>query len=281
MLLGDLPRARKSLEDFIGRFKTHRFHPAALVNLGDVDYREGRFANAKQTYESALETTDAGRIGERARYGLGLASAELGEGDRAISLLHELAKQNAAEWADRAWYQIGRINLARGKPAEALEAWEALEKAAPKSRLIASVRIDRGVAFGQLKQFDKAESILQPLVGDPSPSVAARASNVLGQVERAAGRPEKAVQIFDEALIRFASTALAPELVFHSAEAIKDLGKPEEARRRFLEIVKEHPDDAWADDALYQAASLRSTPTKTASQKTSQGRSRAAIPRAP
>lgn len=255
-LLGDLKVAKQSLEDFTRRTPKHRFTQAAWVNLGEVDYKLGEHDKACDAYRKALEIEAKGRLADRSRFGLGLALAAIDRSKEAIQVLGELAEQGGIEWRDRAWNEIGRLHVRAGKDAEAVAAFESVERAAPKSRLIAVERIDRALALSRLGKNAEAETLIKPLVQDGSRNIAARAWNALGLVQRGAGKNDEAFQTFDQAAKSFADSPIAPELAFHAAEAARDLGKTDDARGRFVAVAEKFPADPWADDALLRAASI-------------------------
>ncbi len=255
-LMGDLAVAKRALEDFTKTTPKHRFTQAAWVNLGEVDYKLGEHAKACDAYRKALEIEAKGRLADRSRFGLGLALAAIDRSTEAIRVLGELAEQGGVEWRDRAWNEIGRLHARAGKDADAVAAFESVERVAPKSRLIAVERIDRALALSRLGKHDQAEALLKPLVQDGSRNLAARAWNALGRVERAKGKTEEAFQSFDRAAKSFADTPIAPELAFHAAEAARDLGRTDDARGRFVALAEKYHADPWADDALLRAASI-------------------------
>lgn len=256
-LLGETEPAREALADFAKRFPKHKFYDAALVNWGDVDFKRGDFKAAKAHYESALAISKSSRLVDRSRYGLGLAEIDLGEFDAAAKTLETLAETGAPEWRDRAWYQIGRGRLIGERPEEAIAAFETLERSFPKSRLNAQARLDKARALLKLKRYDAALAAIAEPAADASASAAAQVLNLKGRILRAQGKLEQALAAFDGAIAKAGpGGAFTPEPAFHSAEVLRELGKPEQARSRFLKLAQDFPKDPWADDALYQAALL-------------------------
>ena len=108
-LLGDLAAARRSLEEFTTATSDHPGLEVALTYLGDTCFGLGDFSTARAAYQRSLAAYPAGKLAERAKYGLGRTLAAMGERDQAITIMQELSRQANVEWVDRAWLQIGLI----------------------------------------------------------------------------------------------------------------------------------------------------------------------------
>ncbi len=255
-MLGDLTAARDALGRYARENPGHRHLETALPYLGDVSFRLGELAEARKAYEQALAQFPEGRLQDRARYGLARTLAAQGEPDAAVKLLRELVEHGGRDWADRARYQIGVTLADAGRDAEAVEAFQALESTAPNSPLVPEARLQRAEALNALGKTDEAEALLRTLTTSGEQSIAARAAYALGGSQLDRGEPAEALATWNDALTRFAGSPLVPALLFRSAEALVALGKSDEARARFLQIVEQHPKADGADAALVCAAEL-------------------------
>jgi TolA-binding protein len=253
-LTGDLPAARRALEAFTAGTADHPARETAWTYLGDVCYALNDLPAARAAYDRSLGDHPRGRLADRARYGLARTLAAAGDRERALRLFRELARQGGPEWVDRAWLQIGLIELAAGRPAEAVAALAALERAVPESPLKGEARLRRARALDRLGRSDEARGLFRELAADPANPLAAQASLELATIELEHGHPESALAAVDAVLRRGARQALRPALLFRSAEALRKLNRLDEAQARFLQVVETAPDDPWADDALHRAA---------------------------
>lgn len=255
-LLGDLPRAQRELETYTAAAKGHAGLEMAWTYLGDVYFGLHDPARAKAAYAKSISAYPSGRMVDRARFGLARALNELGERDRALRLLQQLAQQTGTEWADRAWLQIGLVRQSAGEFAEAAEALANLERAAPQSNLRSEARFIRAKCLVRLGRGREAESLLRPLAADHNDPFALRAALELAAIDLDGNRPEAALSEVDAALARNPKSPDAPALLFRSAEALVKLNRRAEAQARFLKIAETTPKDPWADDALKRAAQL-------------------------
>jgi TolA-binding protein len=252
-MLGDLPAARTALETYTATFPKHRHIETAWPYLGDVCFRLNDLAAARRAYEMSLAETPDGRLVDRARYGLARTRAAQGDPDAALPLLEAVAKSSSRDWAEKARYQVGLVQLAAGRYEPALKAFEALEQAAPNSPLLPEARLRRAEALTRLDRHDEAVVLLSPLLARDD-AIAPQAAYALATAELRRGRPAEALAACDAALGRFPESALSPLLQYRSAEAAAAQDRPADARARFLEVAERFPKDDWADDALVQAA---------------------------
>lgn len=255
-MLGDLAAARAALEAFTAAQPGHRHLDTAWPYLGDVCFGLGDLAGARRAYEQALAAHPDGRLADRARLGLGRTLAALKETDAALKTLTELAEKDGPAFADKARYQLGQVQLGAGRAAEAVAAFEALERATPQSPLIPEARLGRAEALARLGRRDEADALLRPLIAEAPRSLAAGAAYALGLSQLQRGQAAEARATFDDALTRLPGAANAPALLFRSAEAAQKEGRLDDARARFHRMVQTYPTDPWADDALLLAAGL-------------------------
>ena len=256
-VLGDLPAARQALEAYVVADPgDRRYLQAAWSHLGDVDFRMNDFLAARKAYESALAGNPQGSLANRARLGLGRVLAAQADAEPALRVLRELADRGGPEWSDKARLEVGKIEAGLGRWQDAVDALEALEKATPRSPLVAEARVERAEALIKLDRREEAESVLRSVADDPSQPLSAQAADALGSSQLAGGKPADALATFDQAAARLASSPLASTLRYHAAEAVLAMGKLNEARARFLKLAAEDPKAPSADDAQLRAAAM-------------------------
>ncbi|MEU6909923.1 tetratricopeptide repeat protein [Streptomyces coeruleorubidus] len=209
--------------DVAERRNLHRERAAALLNLGDLDARTGRTADALARYRAAL---DAGRevndpyATGRAMESVGGAHLELGDFDRAAdwfgrALVERLARDERAD-AARLYGRIAAAHTYAGRYGEALRNW-------------------RAAIAGHRKSGDVAAQ--------------ARALSELARVQEYAGRPEESLRTCREAVEwarRAEDTRLQAALHLRVADTLEHLGDPASARlhRGTAErILGEHQED--------------------------------------
>jgi len=257
-VLSDLPAAKRNLEAYTStETGDRRYVPAAWTFLGDIATSSGDLPGARRSYENALGGDLKGPLKSRARLGLGRVLAAQGESAPALAVLRELIATGGPEWLDKACLQVGQVEASSGNWAAAVQAFETLETANPKSPLVAEARLDRAEVLSKLGRRGDAEALLRPLAADPQQPLSIAASDALGSLLLADKQPAKALAVLDAALARPTTAgSSATALRFHAAEAARLLGKTADARARFAAITSNEPKSSWADDAQIRAAAL-------------------------
>ncbi|GGJ02919.1 tetratricopeptide repeat protein [Streptomyces brasiliensis] len=193
--------------DVAERRELPREKAAALLNLGDLDARTGRTADALVRYRAAL---DAGREANdpyatgRAMESVGGAHQELGDHDRAAdwfgrALAERLARDERAD-AARLYGRIATAHTYAGRYGEALRNW-------------------RAAVSGHRKNGDVAAQ--------------ARALSELARVQEYAGRPEESLRTCQEAVEwarRAEDVRLQAALQLRLADTLEHLGDCAAAR---------------------------------------------------
>ena len=149
-LLGDLPAARRSLEEFSAATADHAGLEMALTYLGDTCFGLQDFAQARGGLPAVARGVSQGEACGTSEVWPGADSGGARRARPALALMQELTRQGNPEWIDRAWLQIGLIRKSAGQFAEAVEAFTTLERAAPAepatARGSASARAGLGAA---------------------------------------------------------------------------------------------------------------------------------------
>ncbi len=164
-------------------------------------------------------------------------------------------KNGNRDWVDKVRLQIGLVQLAAGKPDQAREAFEAIERDSAQSPLAPEARLHRAEALARLGRTEEAENLLRPLASAEG-GIAAQASYALAGLLLDRKRPDEALAAYDNTLKRFPDTPLTPLLWYGSGVAAQAAGKLDDARQRFLKVAEKYPKDEWADDALLHALEL-------------------------
>ncbi|GGQ64446.1 tetratricopeptide repeat protein [Streptomyces flaveolus] len=199
----DLYDVHRLVLDVAERRDLPREKAAALLNLGDLDARTGRTAEALARYRAAL---DAGRAADdpyatgRAMESVGGAHLELGDYDRAAdwfgrALAQRLAREERAD-AARIYGRIATAHTYAGRYGEAARSW-------------------RAAVAGYRRTGDLPAH--------------ARALSELARVQEYAGRPEESLRTCQEAVEwarRAEDVRLQAALHLRLADTLDHLGDP-------------------------------------------------------
>ncbi|WP_344608469.1 tetratricopeptide repeat protein [Streptomyces glaucus] len=239
----DLYGIHRLVLDVAERRNLPREKAAALLNLGDLDARTGRTADALARYRAAL---DAGREADdpyatgRAMESVGGAHLELGDYDRAAdwfgrALVQRLARDERAD-AARLYGRIAAAHTYAGRYGEAVRNW-------------------RAAVAGHRRTGDVAAH--------------ARALSELARVQEYAGHPEESLLTCHEAVEwarRAEDVRLQAALHLRLADTLEHLGDPtaahlhRSAARRMLGEERQEPQkDGPEPEHAANACEIRST----------------------
>ena len=208
-MLGDLPAARKALETFVRGSANHPNLETAWTYLGDVCLGLHDLATARTAYQKSIHDFPKGQLADRARYGLGRTLAGLGETDKAVAILTELAGGGGSDWIDRAWFQIGQDPERRWPPCRGGPV-----AGGPGARGPAQSDAGRGKAgapqsLARIGRAAEAETLLESLAAQAAQPIAQQAALALATIQLERARPDAALATLDRALERFPQSALA------------------------------------------------------------------------
>ncbi|MFJ8545522.1 tetratricopeptide repeat protein [Streptomyces sp. NPDC093586] len=227
----DLYDVHRLVLDVAERRDLPREKAAALLNLGDLDARTGRTAEALVRYRAAL---DSGRVADdpyatgRAMESVGGAHLELGDYDRAAdwfgrALAQRLARDERAD-AARIYGRIATAHTYAGRYGEAVRSW-------------------RAAVAGYRRTGDLPAH--------------ARALSELARVQEYAGRPEESLRTCQEAVEwarRAEDVRLQAALHLRLADTLDRLGDPTAAG-----LYRDTAERMLREEAA-DACEIRSTP---------------------
>ena len=158
-LLSDLRVARQALEKFTAENPGHRQLEMAWPYLGDICLRLDDLPLRQTGLRPGAGDVSPGPARGSGTVRTGPDPGTAGRSGGAAKVLQTLVANGSPEWTDRAWLQIGQILANSGQPAPAVEAFETLERVAPKSLLIPEARLDRAKALLQLGRCRRVRAV--------------------------------------------------------------------------------------------------------------------------
>ncbi len=160
--LSEAGRLEESVAVHLEAARVQRNDPRHLHQAGEGFRKLGRYSEARDAYERALEVAPEY---PRAKGGLGLALMELGENENALRWLEEATHQ-APELGQALYPAIGRANAELGRLEEAARAYRLGIRSAPEK---ATLHANLGIVLVALANYEEGiESLDRALALDPS-----------------------------------------------------------------------------------------------------------------
>ena len=243
----------------------------ATYYQGLAELRLGRAADARRTFQRLRAADPVGYVAEGAALREGESDEALGDTQAALDVYDRLAKTKTVT-PDDVLMRLGRVAKASGNLEKAAEAYSRIVYEFPFSDLAvgASAELD-GLPIGPIaagtnryklelgraerlfgaKRYAQARQALEPLSivaqGDDRELVSLRLAESDYFLKRARNARDGVRPYIEKA-------SRQGEALFFYAVASRDLGEQEEYLRTVRRIVREFPDQSWAEEALNNLA---------------------------
>jgi len=249
-LAGDYEQAKAELERFLKAYPEDEAGATVLPYLGDVALGEGDANAAAGYFRAALDQFPAGPLVSQSRYGLARALERRKQNEEALKLYKAVAARADDPLADDAQFHLGALQYATGEYRRAIETFAAFDEAFRDSRWRPEARLGTGWALQKLERFDEAARLFEELTADPQ--VGTEARYWLGMVRKAQGNYAAAARELLRAADDDPNHELITAIRYHAADALRETGRFDEARRQFDALLDPAGEsEEWADDALH------------------------------
>lgn len=212
--------------------------PEAYYNIADSYMQLDQPAKARQAYQTIVDNYPASERVAPALAALGRLSFEEGNYQESYGYYNRLLDQSG-QLKLEAHIGMGNASLAMNKLDEARQQFETATQLNSSSDL---GRLGLGKVALKQKQYDQAESLLQPIAKNNTTEIGAEAQFRLGQSYQQQGDYDRAlkaysnVKVLYEAFDRWVSDAL-----LHSAQCYIEQGNKNEARNTLNAIIDQYP----------------------------------------
>ncbi|MBN2207684.1 MAG: tetratricopeptide repeat protein [Candidatus Coatesbacteria bacterium] len=192
----DFESAERSLSSYLSRWPRGEFAVFAKYYLGRTLLEIGQDGRAKPLFEDVLSSK--GELVGAARFWLGRVFFETGDWAKASKLFLEVVRSGDKEFADSAYYELGRSYIRAGRYAESIETARSLLERPIDASLREKTRLLIAASLMNLKKFDEAIQEASAITGSSFAASAAhqKALAISGEAYRMSGRPEMAVESF-------------------------------------------------------------------------------------
>lgn len=288
-----LEQARERLREFLRSYSTGSYVDQAYFYLGEIEYSLGEIDKSIPYYQKLLDTRALQKSSLRpgALYAIAVAYEEAkqdenaikrfrqflteypknalagevsvrlsdillkqGKTDEAAKLLAGVVQGEAGKMSDYALLRLGYAASTQGKNEEAAEHYAELLKQFPNSKHASTAALSLGQCLYRSGQYDQAlEKFSQVLPAKDAQ--AAEAAHWMAITLQRQNKTSEALKIVREALEWGVDSPNSVSLQMDYADALyADPESLDKAREAYEKIVKEHPDDALAPRAAYNAA---------------------------
>ena len=234
-LQGKADEAEKSLRQALDA------HPDATLfqALGEMLTRRKRYPEALEAFQQALKRQPKNTA---LLSTVGLLAVQTKQWDLARRTWQRLARDGTPEQRQDAWYFLGQVEELDGHPEKAIEYYKKVKE----GRLLADARLRLAILEGRRGNLDEAARLFRE-IRLTNPRQAVQVYVTEAQLYKKQGHPERAMKVYDEAVAANPGNA---DLLYARGLLAADLGRVAQAERDLRAVLKLHPGDADALNAL-------------------------------
>ncbi|HEY2837823.1 MAG TPA: tetratricopeptide repeat protein [Pirellulales bacterium] len=274
---------------------TSPFAAEASYYVGELEYREQRFAEAAKAYHDAMQKGGKTDLGEKAAHKLGWAYYRQGEYDNARKTFdYQRSQFPQSQLVGDAEFMMAESYFKLGKYAEALAAYQQVKNPAGKDFAVLAL-LHAGQAAAQLKEWDRSLQLLQrgakefpqsdylpeilyeegwakqqqgkldeatalyeSVTAKTDAEIAARARFMIGEICFEKKDHAGAVKHFFKTAFGYGYPRWQAAAHFEAGRCFEVLNKTDQARKSYQEVVDKHPQSEQAEPARKRLAAIGS-----------------------
>ncbi len=213
----------------------------------------GQYAQAADRFESIADGNAKGPFAPRAALLAAQCRHQAGDLDRAAERYQRVIKQKASEYTAEALHGLALLLQQQGNPKEAGGYLDRLLRDFGDSPLAASAQLQRGRAWFDLGNYDKAYESFSSLKGD-DPALADDAAYWMAKCKLRSGDYQDAAKRLKQAINKHGDSELLAEMMYDRSVALVRAEDHEAAVLALTEFRAKYPQHAMAADALHLLA---------------------------
>jgi len=222
----------------------------ATFRSGEVLMKASRYADAVQVFEDYLARFPEGDLREDCKFKLGICYLEMKDQGKALAAFSQL-QDSKGYFRQEARFQIGEIAQSLGNFPLAIQQFKAIVAEEPKHPLASRARRSAGICLYKLKDFAGAAETFKGILKDYPNNDAAIPETRLwyGRSLIAQDKLEEGILEILKVPILFPRHPLVSEAYAEAARAYTSVGRTENAKKMWRELLKERNNGPLADEA--------------------------------
>jgi len=254
-LAGQMDDAVDAGQDFDNRWpesplwqRSRFFHGLALLAKKDFGKAAGRIGEL-------LKRFPEGAFADQASLLLAQAYQQNGQADKAIAQYRQIVKGAKGDYVSDALLGLGTLLQQQGDHKEAGDFLDQLLERSPKDSMLASTRLQRGLAWFDQDEFARGYEVLSKVALSDDP-LSDQAAYWAAKCKLREGDVAEASKLLGDAMDRFGKSALLPEMIYDRAIAQVRGERLEDAAASLRLFHSRFTDHRLAADVLQLLASV-------------------------
>lgn len=228
--------------------RVYFFHGLSLM-------ARNNFADAAQRFDELLERFAKGPFADQSSLLLAQCYQHADATEKAIGQYRKIVERETSRYHRDGLLGLGTLLQQQGEHEEAGTFLDQLLKQSPEKSMLAKAQFQRGLAWFDQNEFERAFEILQSVAAD-SGDLGDRASYWMGKCKLRSGDPRQAAKRLGDAIERFPDSSLIAEMIYDRAIALVRDDRLEAATGVLETFRSRFPDHALTADALQLLASV-------------------------
>lgn len=252
---GTLNAARNAYETLLAQFQNGDFIGPAAYRLAEICYSEKQYREALNLYRKASVRLKDPAVVNSAKFFTGRSLEALGQkGDARIAYEDLAATSEANPFQDASRYSAALLLKDAGRTADALKQMQVLAVKAdnPDQKLEATVRTGLWSLELEPPKPADAEAAFKKALTMPGPARWKEVAQVgVLRIAYDGGKFQQVVDAYNQPGQKYSADVL-PELLVLVSNALRQLGKADEAMRYYEQILKDFPNSVYSREAQYE-----------------------------
>ncbi len=248
------PAARSSYQSLTISFQEGEFVGPASFRLATIDYEARDYQTALGLFRKAADLSKDQSVKLYSRFSEALCLEQLGRKDETREVYEEILsfpKDNP--YRDDAHLKLAELAMTQHRPNEAFKEYDALSREATKPALQADSALKAGILAHELGQEDTALSLLTRAISLPGATAQVRGDSMIAQLHLLYDTNKYKELLNAYPTMRPALPAvLQPEAMLMAANSQRQLGRHQEAREIYDELITQFSNTTQAPEARYQ-----------------------------
>ncbi|RJP42036.1 MAG: outer membrane protein assembly factor BamD [Phycisphaerales bacterium] len=213
----------------------------------------GHYAQAADRFEAIADGGAAGPFAPRAALLAAQCRHQAGDLEKAADRYQRVIQQKASQYVAEALHGLALLLQQQGKPKEAGGFLDRLLRDYGDSMLVPSAHLQRGRAWFDLGNYDRAFESFAAIKGD-DPALQDDAAYWMAKCKLRAGDYQEAAKRLKQAINRHGDSELLAEMMYDRAVALVRMEDHDAAVQALTEFRAKYPQHAMAADALHLLA---------------------------
>jgi len=248
-LSGDAASARISLQRFVDEHAHNPSAAYAFSYLGDLALKAGDASRAAAAFRKVIDSYPQSSRVAHARIGLARSLLILDRADQVSIALGRLTESKDVAVVAEAYLLLGRAAFESGEYEEGLKQFRKVWQHSPMSPLAPRARLAAAWSLWQLERFDEISEEISPLFREAR--WVADYHYLLGMAAYGKGQWKRGSEQLGAAIAAGKEHPNFDAMLFYRGECCFQDSRYEDARHSLNQLVEQHSQSSWLDDALW------------------------------